>query len=50
MPVHDLKETISYYRNQLGFSDEWFLEDTDAESGEMICDYSLCMTLSLCQA
>jgi len=30
MPVHDLKETISYYRDQLGFSDEWFWEDTDA--------------------
>jgi uncharacterized glyoxalase superfamily protein PhnB len=30
MPVRDLKETINYYRDQLGFSNEWFWEDTDA--------------------
>jgi uncharacterized glyoxalase superfamily protein PhnB len=30
MPVRDLKETINYYRDQLGFSKEWFWEDTDA--------------------
>ena len=30
MPVRNLKETINYYRDQLGFSDEWFWEDTDA--------------------
>ena len=30
IPVRDLKETIGYYRDQLGFSNEWFWEDTDA--------------------
>jgi uncharacterized glyoxalase superfamily protein PhnB len=30
LPVHDLKETIKYYRDNLGFSNEWFWEDTDA--------------------
>ena len=30
LPVRDLKETINYYRDQLGFSNEWFWEDTDA--------------------
>ena len=30
MPVRDLKETIAYYRDVLGFSDEWFWYDTDA--------------------
>ena len=30
MPVRDLKETIAYYRDQLGFSNEWFWYDTDA--------------------
>lgn len=29
-PVRDLKETIDYYRDVLGFSDEWFWENTDA--------------------
>ncbi len=30
IPVRDLKETINYYRDQLGFSEEWLWEDTDA--------------------
>jgi catechol 2,3-dioxygenase-like lactoylglutathione lyase family enzyme len=30
VPVRDLKETINYYRDQLGFNEEWFWEDTDA--------------------
>lgn len=30
MPVRDLHETIAYYRDQLGFHDEWYWEDTDA--------------------
>ena len=30
LPVKDLKETINYYRDYLGFSNEWFWEDTDA--------------------
>lgn len=30
LPVRDLKETIAYYRDTLGFSNEWFWEDTDA--------------------
>ena len=30
IPVRDLKETINYYRDKLGFSNEWFWEDTDA--------------------
>ena len=30
VPVRDLKETLNYYRDQLGFNEEWFWEDTDA--------------------
>jgi uncharacterized glyoxalase superfamily protein PhnB len=30
LPVRDLKETVGYYRDKLGFSNEWFWEDTDA--------------------
>ncbi len=30
LPVRDLKQTIGYYRDILGFTDEWFWEDTDA--------------------
>jgi uncharacterized glyoxalase superfamily protein PhnB len=30
LPVRDLKETIAYYRDRLGFSNEWFWEDSDA--------------------
>src|SRR5262245_49607252 len=30
LPVRDLKQTIDYYRDTLGFSGEWFWEDTDA--------------------
>jgi len=30
MPVRDLKETIAFYRDKLGFSNEWFWYDTDA--------------------
>lgn len=30
LPVKDLKETIAYYRDKLGFSNEWFWEDSDA--------------------
>jgi hypothetical protein len=33
IPVKDLNETISYYRDQLGFSNEWFWENTDAGIG-----------------
>ena len=29
LPVRDLKETINYYRDVLGFYEEWFWEDTD---------------------
>ncbi|HYV95338.1 MAG TPA: VOC family protein [Chitinophagales bacterium] len=30
LPVKDLKETIQYYKEQLGFYEEWFWEDSDA--------------------
>lgn len=30
LPVRDLKDTVAYYRDKLGFSGEWFWEDTDA--------------------
>jgi len=30
LPVKDLKETIQYYKEQLGFYAEWFWEDSDA--------------------
>jgi uncharacterized glyoxalase superfamily protein PhnB len=30
LPVSDLQETIAYYRDTLGFTDEWFWENTDA--------------------
>jgi hypothetical protein len=30
IPVNDLRETINYYRDQLGFSNEWYWENTDA--------------------
>lgn len=30
LPVRDLQETIGYYRDTLGFTDEWFWENTDA--------------------
>ena len=30
LPVKDLKETIAYYKDKLGFYEEWFWEDTDA--------------------
>ena len=30
LPVKDLKETIKFYKDYLGFSNEWFWEDTDA--------------------
>ncbi|HRF76397.1 MAG TPA: VOC family protein [Chitinophagales bacterium] len=33
LPVADLKATIKYYKSKLGFSDEWFWEDTDAGCG-----------------
>jgi catechol 2,3-dioxygenase-like lactoylglutathione lyase family enzyme len=33
LPVADLKATIKYYKTKLGFSDEWFWEDTDAGCG-----------------
>lgn len=30
VPVKDLKETIAYYKDTLGFYEEWFWEDSDA--------------------
>jgi catechol 2,3-dioxygenase-like lactoylglutathione lyase family enzyme len=33
LPVADLKATIKYYKTKLGFSEEWFWEDTDAGCG-----------------
>jgi len=30
MPVKDLKETIAFYRDKLGFGGEWFWGDSDA--------------------
>ena len=30
LPVKDLKETINFYKEYLGFSNEWFWEETDA--------------------
>jgi uncharacterized glyoxalase superfamily protein PhnB len=30
LPVKDLKETIQYYKEQLGFYEEWFWKDSDA--------------------
>jgi len=30
LPVKDLKETIAYYKDKLGFYEEWFWEDSDA--------------------
>lgn len=30
LPVRDLKKTIEYYRDVLGFSKEWYWENTDA--------------------
>lgn len=30
LPVKDLHETIAFYRDRLGFHDEWFWNDTDA--------------------
>lgn len=29
LPVKNLKETLNYYRDKLGFSDEWIWEDKD---------------------
>jgi len=30
MPVRDLRETIDFYKDKLGFYNEWFWKDTDA--------------------
>lgn len=30
LPVRDLRETVAYYRDTLGFSNEWFWEESDA--------------------
>ncbi|MFI5134226.1 MAG: bleomycin resistance protein [Chitinophagales bacterium] len=30
LPVKDLKETVRFYKDKLGFSNEWFWEDSDA--------------------
>jgi uncharacterized glyoxalase superfamily protein PhnB len=33
LPVANLKATIKYYTTKLGFSNEWFWEDSDAGCG-----------------
>ena len=47
LPVADLKATIKYYKTKLGFSNEWFWEDTDAGCGrnELFMPFNLNPTL-----
>jgi uncharacterized glyoxalase superfamily protein PhnB len=33
LPVRDLQETISYYKQELGFTDEWFWGDPPMDAG-----------------
>jgi hypothetical protein len=33
LPVRDIRETIDYYKNQLGFIDEWFWGDPPTDAG-----------------
>jgi uncharacterized glyoxalase superfamily protein PhnB len=33
LPVKDLKETIQYYKDQLGFQDDWFWGDPPTDAG-----------------
>ena len=33
LPVRDVRETISYYKTQLGFKDEWFWGDPPTDAG-----------------
>ena len=33
LPVRDIHETIEYYKNELGFVDEWFWGDPPSDAG-----------------
>jgi uncharacterized glyoxalase superfamily protein PhnB len=33
LPVRDIQETIAYYKNELGFVDEWFWGDPPTDAG-----------------
>jgi uncharacterized glyoxalase superfamily protein PhnB len=33
LPVRDIQETIAYYKNELGFIDEWFWGDPPTDAG-----------------
>jgi hypothetical protein len=51
LPVKNLQQTLDYYRDNLGFYEEWTWTNDegkviDGVSGGMICDFFLPRTLS----
>jgi hypothetical protein len=50
LPVKDLEETVRYYKNELGFTDEWFWGSPPTDAGCHRDDLSLLFNQNLALA